>query len=199
MRIVARLFISASVTLAVAVSGVSVATARPAPAVQKVEKSTHSELQYSARDVVSFFLLSTGPLFDSHPQLASDLGLHYQDVPDEVINQVLDAVEAIDRNFDQTVVEPIQSGDPLRGEAALTVLSEIAEQLASPSAVRATARGWFYTTNYIATINVAGGALVAVVAGAAVVAAIAVVLYSPAENLTRFERELRTLTITKAL
>lgn len=199
MRIAARSFIGAAVALAVAVSGASSATAASASAAHRAEQSNRAELKYSARDIVSFFLLSTGPLFDSHPQLAEDLGLTYQDVPAEVIDQVLADVEAIDPNFEKTVVEPIQAGDPVRGEAALTALSEIAGQLAAPSAGRATAQGWFYTTNYIATINVAGGALVAVVAGAAIVSAIAVVLYSPTENLTRFEQELRTLTITEAL
>ncbi|RMI01702.1 hypothetical protein EBM89_20405 [Cellulomonas triticagri] len=97
------------------------------------------------------------------------------------------------------MLAPIQSGDPVRAEAALSRLAEIAEQISEPGTDARTGRGWTYTINWVATMQAAAGAMVVLVAGAAVVSAVAFVLYAPTQGLTRFERELRSSAVVAAL
>lgn len=153
---------------------------------------------YGARDVVAFFLLGTGPIFDTHPGLAKSLGMQRQDVPDDVVDLVLADVLAVDEDFGMSVVEPIQSGDPLRAEQALRSLAETARRLVeSVPEGRADGSRWLYTTNVVATINVAGAVLV--VGAAGVVLAAAIVLYVADGGSTRFDRELRAQAVADAL
>ena len=204
--------IGASIALALTVTSVTaigVASASASSQSTSVVSEQSQELKYSTEDVLSFFVLSTGPLFDSHADLAERLGLTYQEVPAELVADVVDRFEAADPQLLERVIEPVQSGDPLRAQAGMEALSEdaqivnsalLAEQgkeAADPN--RASARGWLYTTSYIATVQIGAAAAYVAALGAAVVAGVFIVLYEPNANASDYDRQLAARAISGAL
>ncbi|RMI14098.1 hypothetical protein, partial [Cellulomonas triticagri] len=143
VRGIVRSVIGVTVAAAVAVVpvGGAVADAGKGMGAAPVGASGQEWSRFSDRDVVSFFLLATGPLFDTHRGLARELGMQRQEVPAQVVDEVLAAVRSIDPDFDSDVLAPIQSGDPVRAEAALSRLAEIAEQISEPGTDARTGRG----------------------------------------------------------
>jgi SdpC family antimicrobial peptide len=189
------------------VTTVNVASASAAPAIVAHTPGTHTPaLEYDTRAVISYFILGTGPLIQSHQDLSDALGIVPQEVPDDVIDELVSQFEAVDAELMTRVVEPIQSGDPARAQAALEALSAdvalVAERLQSQAgdpaaAQRATARGWTYTINWVATVQAAAAG--AYVLAAAAVVVLAIVLYSPADSATEFDRELAAKAVAQGL
>jgi SdpC family antimicrobial peptide len=162
--------------------------------------SITNPVEYSTRDVISFFLLATGPLMESHPELASNLGLINHAVDDATIDAFVAEILEIEPNFDARITEPIQSGDPLRAQAAIESLTLIAQKYVAghQSANRMAATPSGSAQAKAKTVTVVWGALVVAVAGVVAVGAIFVVLYSPTDSSTRFESELLSLDVAAA-
>lgn len=162
-------------------------------------------LRYSVRDVISFFALATGPLFESHGELAEKLHLAKQVLPDSTIDRVVSMYEAVDPLLRESVVEPMQSGDPMRAQRAIERLGadalEVDKLIQSASLVAEDGRegrGWTITTSWAVTVQVAAAAGYVVALGAAVVAGVFVLLYRPAGELTEFERELSARAVAES-
>jgi len=201
--------IGASLALALAATSVTalgVASASASPRSTSVVREQPQEPKYSTEDVLSFFVLGTGPLFESHADLAGRLGLTYQKVPANLVTDVVDRFQAADPQLLERVIEPVQSGDPLRAQQGMEALSEdsqivnralLAEQgkkVANKN--RASARGWLYTTSYVATIQIGAAAAYVAALGAAVVAGVFVVLYEPSGEVTDYDRQLAARAIS---
>jgi len=206
-------FIGASAVLALSVASVTTLSIGAASATQQssavATQESPVELRYSTEDVLSFFVLSTGPLFDTHAALADKLNLQQQEVPEALVTDVVSRFEAADPDLLERVIEPVQSGDPLRAQAGMEALSEDAEivnaqllkeqgrQASDPN--RASARGWLYTTSYVATVQIGAAAAYVAALGAAVVAGVVVVLYQPNGEATEYDRQLAARAISGAL
>lgn len=204
MNRVIQTLVGAGAAAAMVIGVTAPATASPevTPHAASAAASGDVALRYSERDIVAFFLLGTGPVLATHQELARTLGIRQQEVPDATIDALVTRIVAIDPNFQQTVVEPIQSGDPVRAKAALDSLSVTTAKLTASrlgTTSRATPQGAWKLTNWVLTTNAAAAAFVVAVAAAAVVGPVLVVLYRPSESMTRFEGELQALEITEAL
>lgn len=163
-----------------------------------------AKMKYSSRDIISFFVLRTGPLFESHADLATQLGMTYQTVPDSVIDEVVAEFEAFDPDFEKKVAVPIQSGNPQRAQKALEHLSNdlttIVDAKGSVSALGTnSAQGWFKTVNYVATAQVAAAGAVVLALAVVAAGAVLVLLYEPSDASTEFEREFLALSVADAL
>lgn len=205
--------LSTSAALALSVAPMTTMGTESASASQRpsavASQPSVTELRYSTQDVLSFFVLSTGPLFDTHAVLADELGLQHQEVPEELVTDVVDRFEAADPELLERVIAPVQSGDPLRAQAGMDALSEDAKivnaQLMreqgrqASDQDRASARGWLYTTSYVATVQVGAAAAYVAALGAAVVAGVVVVLYQPNREATQYDRQLAARAISGAL
>ncbi|MDJ0376262.1 hypothetical protein [Cryobacterium sp. PH31-L1] len=184
------------------------ATAAENPAASIISKK-QTALKYSTTDVISFFVLSSGSIFNSNPELAERLGLEHQDVPSETVDELVALFEEIDPHLTARVVEPVQSGNPLRAQAGIKALGEdvklvntrlMGEQAANRvSTGRASANGWLWTQSYVATVQIAAAAGYVLALGAAVVAGVFVLLYEPNTGATKFDRELAARAISGAL
>lgn len=196
--------IGAALALALVGGGISVLPAESARASERQGATT--DFKYSARDVVSFFVLGTGPVMASRPELAKTMNIEKRVVPADVIDDLVALFNRVDHDFDERVVQPVQSGDPMRAEAALSTFARDFEAVTkemkneggtSAKQADGSARGAVYTINWAVTVH--AGAVVVAVLGAAVAVALAIVLYRPDSGVTRFDREYAARSIAKDL
>lgn len=163
--------VGATLALALVGGGISVL---PGEAAQASDSpGVTADLKYSARDVVSFFVLGTGPIMASRPELAKTMKIHKRVVRAEVIDDLVVLFNRVDAHFDERVVVPVQSGDPMRAEAALKALTRdftaVTKAMkneggASVKQTDGSARGAVYTINWAVTVH--AGAVVVAVLGA---------------------------------
>ena len=82
---------------------------------------------YTDREVVEFLAFGAGTIDAEHPVLIAELG--YDGVaaeapPAELVDEIVAGVTQVNPEFHAQVTEPLQSGDPVAVEAALTVYND---------------------------------------------------------------------------
>jgi len=79
---------------------------------------------YTDREVVEFLAFGSGTIDAEHPGLIAELGydgLAAEAPPTELVDEIVAGVTQVNPEFHAQVTEPLQSGDPVAVEAALTV------------------------------------------------------------------------------
>lgn len=168
------------------------------PGAQSSVDEIDASAEPPARELVAFLLLGTGPLMDTHRALASELGIQAQDIPDEAIDALLEALFAVDPRLADTL-RPLGSGDPVLVHSALGKLRGSLAEVFAGDAVNALSevadgRGWVWNVNHAVTYYVSIG----FIAVAAVTAAVPLVLFS-SDGDGRYDQELFALRIAERL
>lgn len=203
----------AASSVAIATTPVYAETVADGPSVTSEAKASTADQKYSDRDVVAFFVLGTGRIYDDKPELAKSLGITRQDVSDADIEYVLQKFNEVDPEFNSAVTNALQSGDAERAQSGLDRLvddsSKVADRIQAESnsgtertpgsALAAKGKGKIYQTNYVVTTNVAVGGAAAVVLVAAAAVCVVVVLYSPDASATSYEKDLLASKVSRGL
>ncbi|WP_287904529.1 hypothetical protein [Arthrobacter sp.] len=179
---------------------------RPAAATgtQKVETTN---LRYSDEDVISFFVLHAGPVFDARPDLATQLGYVRTHPSAETVSAVMKLFRQADPQLHERVTEAVQSGDPVRTEAGLRALTDdfnkVVERIKESRSQKGTVSPLDYNngpvSNFVDTITFVAAAAVVLGAVAAVAGAVVFVLYTPDSTATAYDRQLNALAVAKSL
>lgn len=154
-----------------------------------------------ARDLVAFFVLGTGPMMDTHRELASDLRMQPQRVPDEFVDAVFEQLAAVDPDLAASV-GMLESGDPVVVYGALERLRVAVEEalLQDGDLVQTgpgDGRGLVLNVNHFITTNVGAAVNVAVAVFVATVAVIPI--FSADAGGGRYDQELFALKIAERL
>lgn len=204
----------AAVSIGLAAGPVQAETVADGPSVEQGSSTAANELTYSDEEVVAFFVLGAGKIYDENPELAESMGIPRQDVSKEDVEYVTNLFLSVDPDFHEGVTEAVQSGDPDKAQDGLDRLVSDAEAVreklesenaqsgsesTEASAQAAKAAGGVYTTNYVAVANVAVGGTAAVVLVAAAAVGVVVVLYSPDATATDYEKDLLASNVAESL
>lgn len=112
----------------IGVMGVTASGAQPVPEIVQHNVGENAGLKqdknyrYSDDDIVSFFILHSGPVFDRRPDLALRLGYVRNTPSAETVASVMSLFRQVDPKLHQRVTTAVQSGDPVRAEAGLQAL-----------------------------------------------------------------------------
>ncbi|MFE1384364.1 hypothetical protein ACFW6S_36010 [Streptomyces sp. NPDC058740] len=141
-----------------------------APSKARLKEAVKKTAEYSDTDLLRLLLAAQGPIADAHPELKQMLGFN-PDKPQtdtEALDRVIAGYLAAHPGFHQDTAAPLQSGDPVRVDAALRDFSvsfnKWLKQTAQPTAdgggpAVAQARGWFWMGAYVAIyVNAVGTA-----------------------------------------
>lgn len=82
---------------------------------------------YTDREVVEFLAFGAGSIDAEHPGLITELGydgIAPEAPPAELIDEIVAGVTQVNPKFHAQVTQPLQSGDPVAVEAALTVYND---------------------------------------------------------------------------
>jgi SdpC family antimicrobial peptide len=154
---------------------------------------------HEARDLVAFLVLGTGPMMSTHQGLASDLGIQAQEVPDELVDELMERLLSIDPEL-AVIADPLLSGDPVLVLRALERLNAVvSEAVAQDGQVALTesgdGQGLVWNVNHLVTTN-AGAALNVAVALAVT---FALVLLASDTGGARYDREVFALKVAEGL
>ncbi len=132
--------VGVTAALAVAATGVTAANASTPVTISSAPTAVADKqpaAMYTTRDVISFFVLRTGAIFENHAELASQLNLKHQSVPASVIDQAVSLFTQADPEFESRVTEALQAGDSERAQNAVAQLAKDAksvnDSIAAPS------------------------------------------------------------------
>jgi SdpC family antimicrobial peptide len=176
--------------------------------------SQNADLKYDNKEVIEFFVMGTGPVYDTHKDLAKKLKIKKQKVEPEAVDEVVAAYEKVDPDFKTSVTVPVQSNDPDKAAAAMERLKQDTPKVRALLTKRAEAKGAetqdsgkevprvdaqgktsVYTSQVALVYNVVAGATAAVAA----VAVVTVALYAPTDGLTDYERDVAMADISNSL
>lgn len=163
--------------------------------------------RYSDEDVISFFILHAGPVFDLRPDLAKRLGYSRNTPSTEVVSTAVSLFREVDPKLQQRVTAAVQSGDPVRVEAgmrALTddfnlVMARVNNAKTRDGGISPLAYNNGPVSNFVSTITFVAVAAVVLGAVAVLAGAVLVILYAPEDTGTEYDRQLESLAITKSL
>ncbi|MFJ4262151.1 hypothetical protein ACIPYU_06890 [Paenarthrobacter nicotinovorans] len=197
----------------IGVMGVTASGAQPVPAAVQhnaAESADHKpdkNYRYSDDDIVSFFILHAGPVFDLRPDLALRLGYVRNTPSAETVTTVMSLFRQVDPKLHQRVTTAVQSGDPVRAEAGLKALTDDFEQvMANMRKTQSLAGGispMSYNngpvSNFVDTITFVAVAAVVLGAVAVLAGAVLVIFYAPQDGGTAYDRQLNSLAVSKSL
>jgi|GEM_PF-3201367 len=163
-------------------------------------------LKYSDEDVISFFILHSGPVFDARPELATQLRYTRTNPNPGTASAVTHLFRQADPKLHERVTEAVQSGDPVRAEAGIKALtddfSKVVAHLKESKAHKGTVSPLDYNngpvSNFVDTVTFVAAAAVVLGAVAAVAGAVFFVLYTPDETSTEYDRQLNAVAVAKS-
>jgi len=122
---------------AVLVSGAGVAVAAPATPAASLAASVKAAetARFTDRDVITFFSFGLGPISESVPELAAFIPAVQEEIPAEVIDEVVDYYLAAEPDFNTAITLPLQSGDPRQAQAAIAGFQDATEQVATDAGI----------------------------------------------------------------
>ena len=128
MKKTGKLLLASITTGALVLAGTSVASAAVAgqDPTQLVSTSV-AVSDYNDREAIEFLAFGSGSIDTDNPGLISALGydgLAAEAPPAELIDEILAGVTEVNPDFHDEVTVPLQSGDPVAVEAALTTYND---------------------------------------------------------------------------
>ncbi|MFJ4209772.1 hypothetical protein ACIPY2_15070 [Paenarthrobacter sp. NPDC089675] len=176
-------------------------------ATQVADQKQVKNYRFSDEDVVSFFILHTGAVFDVRPDLASRLAYVRTSPGPEAIATVMSLFGQVDPKLHQRVTVAVQSGDPVRTEAGLKALTDDYNQVMTRVSLKKGLDGGISpmsynngpVSNFVDTITFVALAAVVLGAVAVVAGAVFVLFYAPEKNGTEYDRQLSSLAVARSL
>ncbi|WP_157886209.1 hypothetical protein [Mycobacteroides saopaulense] len=100
---------------------------QPAESSTPTAAATPSGVPYSSHEIVEFLVLNSGRITHEHPGLsigAPIAGIANDSDRREIVNTVTNCVGQVDKNFQSSVTDNFQSGQPYRVEQAINQFNE---------------------------------------------------------------------------
>lgn len=182
-------------------------TVSPSESIRSSQIDAPKALKFSDEDVISFFVLHAGPIFDARPDLAKKFGYVRTHPSATVVTAIDDLMQKVDPAFHERVTVALQSGDPVRAQAGLGALTSdynkavIRVKSSNTKTDTLSPDGWKNgpVVNFVDTINFVAAAAIVLGAVAVLAGAVLVIFYAPDTSASEYDQQLNALAISTSL